>query len=82
VETRIGDEVVGRASVASMLDGPLGAVRFLLANLRGRGIEPSKGWWISSGAVTGVHGIRPGDRLSARFIGIGEVSCRIAAVSG
>lgn len=82
VETRVDDRPVGRASVAAMLDGPLGAVRFLLANLRGRRIEPSKGWWISSGAITGVHGVRPGDRLVARFIGIGEVSCRIAAVSG
>ena len=82
VETLVGDEVVGRATVATMLDGPLGAVRFLLGNLRERGIRPRDGWWISSGAVTGVHGVRPGDRLSARFIGIGEVSCRIAAVSG
>ena len=27
-------------------------------------------------------GVRPGDRLSAGFTGIGEVSCRIAAMSG
>jgi 2-keto-4-pentenoate hydratase len=82
VETRIGDEVVGKASVATMLDGPLGAVRFLLGNLAERGIEPQTGWWISSGAITGVHPIRPGDRLSARFVGIGEVICRIEAISG
>ena len=72
---------VGHDTAASMLDGPLGAVRFLLGNLRERGIEPQAGWWISSGAVTGVHGIRPGDHLTARFAGIGEVSCRIAAMS-
>jgi 2-keto-4-pentenoate hydratase len=82
VETSVSAEVVGRASVATMLDGPLGAVRFLLGNLRERGIEPQAGWWISSGAITGVHPIAPGDRLSARFIGIGEVSCRIEAMSG
>ena len=82
VETRVGEEVVGRASVATMLDGPLGAVRFLLGNLAERGIEPQAGWWISSGAITGVHPIRPGDRLSARFIGIGEISCRVEAMSG
>jgi len=78
VETCVGDDVVGRANVASMLDGPLGAVRFLLRNLGERGIEPRSGWWVSSGAVTGVHSIRPGDRLSARFEGAGEVGCRIA----
>jgi 2-keto-4-pentenoate hydratase len=82
VETRIGDEVVGTAGVTTMLDGPLGAVRFLLGNLLMRGIEPSVGWWISSGAITGVHPVRPGDRLTARFVGIGEVSCRIAAMAG
>jgi 2-keto-4-pentenoate hydratase len=82
VETLVDGLVVGNARVATMLDGPLGAVRFLLGNLRERGIAPRDGWWISSGAITGVHGVRPGDRLSARFIGIGEVSCTIAAVSG
>lgn len=82
VETCIGDDVVGRASVATMLDGPLGAVRFLLANLAERGIQPKSGWWVSSGAITGVHPIRPGDRLAARFIGIGQVSCRIEDMSG
>jgi 2-keto-4-pentenoate hydratase len=82
VETRVGDEVVGRASVATMLDGPLGAVRFLLGNLAERGIEPQAGSWVSSGAITGVHPIKPGDRLAARFIGIGEISCRIEAMSG
>jgi 2-keto-4-pentenoate hydratase len=81
-ETRIGERVVGRASAATMLDGPLGAVRFLLGNLRERAIEPQNGWWISSGAITGVHRVAPGDRLSARFIGIGEASCRIAVASG
>jgi 2-keto-4-pentenoate hydratase len=81
VETSVAGQVVGSASAATMLDGPVGAVRFLLGNLAERGIEPQGGWWISSGAVTGVHGVSPGDRLSARFTGIGEVSCRIAAVS-
>jgi 2-keto-4-pentenoate hydratase len=78
VETRVGDRVVGRATAATMLDGPLGAARFLLDNLSQRGIEPRSGWWISSGAVTGVHPVRPGDRLSANFEGIGEVACSIA----
>ena len=78
VETAVGERVVGRASAATMLDGPLGAVRFLLDNLSQRGIEPQSGWWVSSGAVTGVHPVRPGDRLSANFEGIGEVACTIA----
>jgi 2-keto-4-pentenoate hydratase len=78
VETRVGERIVGRANAATMLDGPLGAVRFLLRNLGERGIEPRSGLWVSSGAVTGVHPVRPGDRLSARFEGVGEIGCRIA----
>ena len=82
VETLLNGEVVGRATAATMLDGPLGAVRFLLRNLAERGIEPRDGWWISSGAVTGVHPVRPGDNLSARFAGVGKVRCSIAAMGG
>ena len=82
VETLLGGEPVGRASAAAMLDGPLGAVRFLLRNLEGRGIPIRDGWWISSGAVTGVHNVAPGDRVSARFAGIGEVHCRIGGTQG
>jgi 2-keto-4-pentenoate hydratase len=82
VETLVGERTVGSASAATMLDGPLGALRFLLRNLVERGIELRDGWWISSGAVTGVHPVRPGDRLSARFANIGEVACRISAVTG
>lgn len=82
VETRVGGRVAGRASVADMLDGPLGAVRFLLGNMRERDIELRSGWWISSGAITGVHPVEPGDRLAAHFIGIGDVACRIVAGPG
>lgn len=68
---------VGKANAGAMLDGPLGAVRFLLGNLAYRGIEPQPGWWISTGAVTGVHEIAPGQTFRAAFEGLGEVACRI-----
>ncbi|MEZ5710551.1 MAG: fumarylacetoacetate hydrolase family protein [Blastomonas sp.] len=74
----IDGQTVGRDSTANMLDGPFGAVRFLLGNLAGRGIVPRPGWWISSGAITGVHEIRPGDEVVARFEGVGTVSASIA----
>jgi 2-keto-4-pentenoate hydratase len=82
VETRVDGRPVGKSTAASMLDGPLGALRFLLDNLDERGIAISDGWWISSGAITGVHKVRPGERLAASFAGIGEIGCRIAATSG
>lgn len=77
IESFIEGRSVARASASTMLDGPLGAVRFLLANLRGRGIALERGWWISTGAVTGVHELRPGKTFRAAFDGVGELSCRV-----
>ena len=76
VETRLDGAVVGTATTATMLDGPLGAVRFLLGNLKARGITPAPGTWISSGAITGVHDVRPGQVAEAEFAGLGTVSVR------
>jgi 2-keto-4-pentenoate hydratase len=82
VTTEIDGREVGRATATAMLDGPFGAVRFLIEHLRSRGIAPQTGWWISSGAVTGVHAARIGDRAVARFAGVGSLSCRIVAAQG
>ncbi len=67
----------GRASTLSMLDGPFGAARFLLENLHRRQIEPRDGWWISSGAITGVHEVGPGQSITADFGKLGHVSAKI-----
>ncbi len=72
-----GNEV-GRATTATMLDGPFGAARFLIGNLASRGIALESGWWISSGAITGVHEIAPGSTATAQFDGIGSVEAVIA----
>jgi 2-keto-4-pentenoate hydratase len=79
VTTEIEAREVGRATAGSMLDGPYGAVRFLLDNFAKRGIAPQDGWWISSGAVTGVHVAQVGDRAAAYFAGLGSLACRIVA---
>ncbi len=68
---------VGRATTATMLDGPFGAVAFLIGNLAARGIPLEAGWWISSGAITGVHPAQPGSRATASFAGLGSLSTRI-----
>ena len=78
VSLEIQGHTVGRATTATMLDGPFGAVRFLLENLAHRGIEPVAGWWVSSGAITGVHAVKPGDKIVADFARLGSVSARIA----
>ncbi len=79
VRLEINGETAGINTTANMLDGPLGAVRFLLANLRERGIDCSTGAWISTGAVTGVHPVAPGDVVRAEFAGRGALRCRIVA---
>jgi 2-keto-4-pentenoate hydratase len=81
VTTAIGGRIVGAGTAAAMLDGPFGAVRFLLANLAERGIDTSAGLWVSTGAITGVHPVHAGEAVTARFGGLGEVSCRIVAAS-
>ncbi len=77
VRTLIDGLCVGEATAATMLDGPYGAVRFLLGNLATRGIDASKGLWISTGAITGVHPVRPGQHVRAEFGTFGVVACRI-----
>ena len=71
--------LVGEATAATMLDGPLGAVRFLLANLAARGIDASGGLWISTGAVTGVHEIAVGQSALAHFGPHGTLGLTITA---
>lgn len=79
VETEVEGEVVGRAVARDMLDGPFGAVAFLANSLAARGRALAPGIWVSSGAVTGVHEIAPGARVTARFGGDFTVSCTIEA---
>ena len=78
VTVAIDGAEVGRASTATMLDGPFGAARFLIANLMSRGIALEAGWWISSGAITGVHPVSSGSSIRAEFPMIGAVDARIA----
>lgn len=73
----IDDQLQGEASAATMLDGPYGALCFLLAHLAQRGLVPKGGTWISSGAITGVHEARAGQSVRARFGNLGEVSCQL-----
>jgi 2-keto-4-pentenoate hydratase len=72
----------GAGNASAMPDGPLGAARFLFELLARRGIAVTPGQWISSGAVTGVHGVVPGNLVEAVFDGVHTVSCSIEAATG
>ena len=79
VELWIEGQRAGAATSATMLDGPFGAARFLFELMAARGIALSPGQWISTGAVTGVHPVEVGDRVTARFDDRLTVDCTIKA---
>ncbi|MCC4251415.1 MAG: 2-keto-4-pentenoate hydratase [Pseudomonadota bacterium] len=79
VTTRIDGDVVGSGKAAAFARGAIGSVSFLLGNLAARGISIQEGWWISTGAVTGVHPVRPGQAVEMDFGPLGTLHCRIGA---
>jgi 2-keto-4-pentenoate hydratase len=79
VTTRIDGELIKSGVASAFPDGLIGSVRFLIENLVGRGFAIEPGWWISSGAVTGVHPVRVGQTVEADFGPLGTVTCTIAA---
>jgi 2-keto-4-pentenoate hydratase len=80
VELDINGEPIGSKTAAEMLDGPIGAARFLFEVLAKRGIPLKPGQWISSGAVTGVHQVAVGDAVEVRFDGRLVTRCTITAL--
>lgn len=81
IATTLVDGVeAGHGAATAFPDGPLGSVRFLLNLAAARGIALAPGTWVSSGAISGVHAVRPGQLVEARFGSRAVVRCRIAAV--
>lgn len=79
VTTLIDGHVVGTGRARGFPDGAIGAARFLFELMAERGIALQPGQLISSGAVTGVHDARPGQRIEARFGEGYSVSCTLEA---
>jgi 2-keto-4-pentenoate hydratase len=67
ITVTVDGERVGEAMASGLPDGPYGAVRFLLEHLASRGTQLHAGQWISTGAITGVHKIAPGQHVVAQF---------------
>ena len=78
MRTMIGGQLAGEATLAQMLDGPFGAIAFLIGNLRERGRSLTSNDWVSTGAVTGVHRIEPGAHVEVTF-GDWSVQCGTTA---
>lgn len=81
VATTVDGKTAGTGRARSFPDGVIGAARFLFELLAARGIAVAAGQWISSGAVTGVHDVAPGQRIEARFGDQHLVACRTVAAS-
>lgn len=79
VELRVNGERIGAETGAAIPGGPFAAAAFLFAHMAARGVALRAGQWISTGAVTGVHRVRVGDRVEAVFDGRLSVRCTIAA---
>jgi 2-keto-4-pentenoate hydratase len=82
VETVIDGSSVGVGRAENFPDGAIGAARFLFELMVRRGIALQPGQWISSGAVTGVHDAKPGQRVEARFAPGFTVACNLVPVQG
>jgi 2-keto-4-pentenoate hydratase len=76
----IDDVVIGTGLVADMLDGPFGSLAFLARLMALRGLRLEPGQWISTGAITGVHPIRHGQRVRASFGNDLAIECSVASV--
>jgi 2-keto-4-pentenoate hydratase len=78
-EAKIDGRSVGVASAASLPGGPLEALRFVLGHLAERGRPLRAGQWVSTGAITGVHQIFPGQHGSVELSGLGRIDVRVSA---
>lgn len=79
VTTRIDGIDIGRGRAASFANGVIGSARFLFELMSRRGISLTAGQFISSGAVTGVHELRPGQGAQVLFDRWYRVACRAIA---
>ena len=79
VSTTINAQNVGVTSAPHALNGPLGAVGFLIEQLKSRGYAIPKGTLISTGAITGVHQAYVGDEAEIVFEGLGSLLVKLVA---
>ncbi|HEV2704069.1 MAG TPA: fumarylacetoacetate hydrolase family protein [Steroidobacteraceae bacterium] len=75
VETRIDDVTVGRGNALQLPGGPVAALAWLASHLARRGLPLRRGQWVTTGAITGVHRIHPGQVAQVIFEGVGQILC-------
>jgi 2-keto-4-pentenoate hydratase len=74
-----GDEQLGGGSGADVMGDPVASLQWVLQHERDRGRAPVPGTWIITGTCTGMIPYPMGQRVVARFEGLGEVSVTVTA---
>ncbi len=74
-ETFIDERSVGTGRASSIAGGTLAALCFALSRCARRGMPLKAGQLVSTGAATGIHDIRAGQRARVEFAGICTIRC-------
>lgn len=72
---------VGRADMRALPGGPIESVRFLLGHVAARPVPMALPFWVSAGAISGVHPIAIGSSAVAQFDDAQAIACHIVAAT-
>lgn len=75
-QTEIEGQVVGRGGAGTLPGGPLAALAFALGRCARNGQPVRAGQFVTTGASTGIHDIRPGEHGRVTFDESGSISVR------
>lgn len=79
VETFVEGVSVGTGKASGLPGGPFAAVAFLLSQLARMKRPAKSGDLVSTGAVSGIHNILPGQSARVKFGDFGEILCKAEA---
>ena len=77
--TEINGQPVGQGHAGLVAGGPFGALAFLARHLIARGRPLRAGQFVSTGMMTGIHLVQPGDKVRIVFSGDVEIVARAVA---
>jgi len=79
-ETFINGKSVGTGTAANVAGGPIEPLRFVAELCAKRGFPLKAGMIITTGAITGIHDVVPGEVARVEFKGLGAVQCVATAL--
>lgn len=75
VETFVDGKSVGTGSAANVPGGPMESLRFVAELCASRGRPLKAGMFITTGAITGIHDVMPGELARVEFKDFGAIEC-------